>query len=464
MKSYKIYSRSTAFIIALLFIAFPLIASPQDRRDIKKAEDLVAEGNRSFNQRDFIAAIDKYAESIMLVPNNPTARFWKGVAHYYLNEYQMALPELDTSISQGYARPLDVYRIRWRIYYANKDYAAAESDVNNGLTLEPENLEFLIAKGDLAMVAERYSEALHAYEKVIEKAPNNGAVHLNLAKLYRQVGDHDKQAVAAQQAITKGTQNPGEAYLLLAEAHKVLRNYDKAIDAYKQALNLSPENYEIYRSLADLYRIQNQLDDAILVSRKALTVFEADGEIYTDLSWYYSLAERHEEAVDAAKAAIRYAPKQYMAYTNLCRAYNDLKRPEMAIRECNNALNLKPNDGETNFYLGYAHTLLNRHSDAAVYYKRAVSGLEQFTRDNKSYADGYYLLGNAYLSDQQTRKAIDAYREALNISPRFARARYNLGVSLTTIGDKNGALEQYNQLLDLDPTRAELLKKEIDKL
>ncbi len=463
MKSIRNYCRSGIWALAFLFIAFPLAATSQDKRDIKRADDLVAEGNRIFNQRDFVGAIDKYAEAIMLVPANSNARFWKGAAHYYLNEYDMALPELDMAISQGYSRPLDVYRIRWRLHYAKKDWAAAESDVNNGLTLDPDNLEFLIAKGDLAMVGDRYSEALIAYEKAVTRAPNNGALHMNLARLYRQMGDNEKQAEAAQQAIQKGTQDTGEAYLLLAEARKNLRQYDQAIAAYDRALNIDPKNYEIYRSLADLYRVQNLFDDAIRISRKALTVFEADGEIYTDLSWYYSLAERHADAVEAAKAAILYAPKQYMAYTNLCRAYNDLNRPEMAIRECNKALELRPNDGETNFYLGYAHTLMNRHNDAAVYYKRAVTGLEQFTRENKSYADGYYLLGNAYLSDQQTQKAIDAYREALNISPRFARARYNLGVSLASVNDKDGAMEQYRLLLDLDASRAEKLKAEIDK-
>ena len=375
----------------------------------------------------------------------------------------MALPELEMAISQGYSKPLDVYRIRWRIYFAKKDWAAAESDVNNGLTLDPENLEFLIAKGDLAMVGDRYSEALLAYEKAVTRAPNNAALHLNLARLYRQMGDNEKQAASAQKAIQNGTQEAGEAYLLLAESRKNMRQYDEAIRAYDSALNIDPKNYAIYRSLADLYRVQNQFDEAIRISRRALTVFEADGAIYTDLSWYYSLAEQHENAVEAAKAAILYSPKEYMAYTNLCRAYNDLNRPEMAIRECNKALERKPNDGETNFYLGYSHTLLNRSSDAAVYYKRAVTGLEQFTRENKSYADGYYLLGNAYLSDRQTQKAIDAYREALNISPRFARARYNLGVSLATVNDKEGAMEQYRFLLDIDAVRAEKLKAEIDK-
>src|SRR5690606_19538289 len=131
---------------------------------------------------------------------------------------------------------------------------------------------------------------------------------------------------------------------------------------------------------------------------------------------------------EAAKAGIKLSPENYMAYTNLCRAYNDLNRPETAARECNNALTLKPGDGETNFYLGRSYDLQKRPAEATQYYRRAVAGLEQFIKERPDYADGYYLLGNAYFADNQRAKAIDAYNKALELSPMFTKARYNLGV------------------------------------
>lgn len=463
MKGYFVRLKIVTLIALSLLLVLPATSEGQSRRDRQRAEQLYNEGNRAFNQRDYRNAVIKYAESVMLVPTNAATRFWKGMCHFHMDQMEMALSEFDSALSLGYERPVDVYRIRWRIHYVNKNYTAAASDVENGLELDPDNLEFLIAKGDMSFVGGRYKEALDLYQRALVRAPNNGELHLNVAKIHYQLDDPQAVTTSAQEAINKGTQSPGVAFLLIAEANKALRKYPEAIDAYNRAQNLDPKNYDVYRNLADLYRIQNRFDDAIRISRQALTIFPNDGNIYTDLSWYYSLAERHEEAAEAARAGIRFAPEEHMAYTNLCRALNDLKKPELAIRECNNALKIKPNDGETNFYLGFSHTLLNRHDDAARYYRRAVSGLEAFTRENRNYSDGFYLLGNAYLADNQAAKAVDAYRNALDLSPRFARARYNLAVAYLMLKRKSDATEQYKLLIDIDPALAATLKAEIDR-
>ncbi len=157
-------------------------------------------------------------------------------------------------------------------------------------------------------------------------------------------------------------------------------------------------------------------------------------------------------------------PKQSLAYTNLCRAYNDTKQYELAINACNNALRISPNDGETSFYLGRAYDLLGKSSEATRYYDQAVIGLVEFTKNNPDYSDGFYLLGNAYYADDQRDRAIESYRRCLELSPRFVKARYNLGLMYVKKKDKAGAMDQYNSLLALDQTWAVKLKSEIDKL
>ncbi len=447
-------------------------AAGQNRGDIRRANQLVTEGNQLYNQRNYSGAVEKYAEAIVLVPRNAGAHFWKGMSHNQLEQSEMALAEFDKALTFGYERPLDIYRVRWRIHFARKDYAAALSDVNNGSALDADNFEFVIARADLNFVQKRYNDAIPAYLAALKKQPTNGGIHLNLAWSYYYTGNTNEQYSNAKQALTRGLQNPADAHLLIADAAYKLRRFSEATESYKQALVANPDNYEIYRRLADLLRIQNRYDEAISISRQALTRLsstgqasrELQGQIFTDLSWYYSLNEQHTEASEAAKAGTSFLPNEYMAYTNLCRAYNDLNRPEMAIRECNNALRLRPGDGETHFYLGYSNSLLGRTAEAERNYRLAVAGLEQFTRDNLTYSDGFYLLGNAYFANGQIDKAITAYRKSLDLSPGFPRAVYNLGFVLVQKKDKAGALEQHQILTELDPKRADQLKKEIDKL
>ena len=111
--------------------------------------------------------------------------------------------------------------------------------------------------------------------------------------------------------------------------------------------------------------------------------------------------------------------------------------------------------------LGY---ITKEQADAAKAFKKAVTGLVEFTEKNPNYSDGFYLLGNAYFSDNQLQKAMEAYRRCLEISPRFSKARHNLGVVHVKRREKDKALEQYNALLNLDKNLADSLKTAINSM
>jgi tetratricopeptide (TPR) repeat protein len=284
-----------------------------------------------------------------------------------------------------------------------------------------------------------------------------------MAKIYAGKGDSQKQIEASRNAIQRGTSFLADAHILIAEGQIKLGDVRAAEASYLSALASKQDIPSIYRALGEMYRSQSRFNDAIEITRRALRIWDKDGSFYTDNSWYYSLAGRPEDAIQAAQAGIRYLPDQYMAYTNLCRAYNDVSKFELAISACNGALKLKPDDGETLFYLARANDGLNKTAEATRLYKRAVTGLVAFTRDNPTYSDAFYLLGNAYYADNQSANAIASYLRALELSPRFARARYNLAMVHLDNKDKAAALEQHRLLSVIDQPLAAKLKAEIDK-
>lgn len=452
----------------LLFTAFSALSpevNAQDKKALKKARKLTDDGNKAFTQRNYKVAIDNYAQAIVIAPNLPEPHFWKGYAHYYLKEYEPALTEINRAEDLNFNKPVEIYKIRWFLNYDKKNYDEAFEDVKKGLQAEPSNLTLIVASGDLNRAKGNYADSITAYQRALQMKPNNGGdLHYFIALAHYNLGDTKAQGAAASEAIKGGTKFIGESYALIGDAFQKQREYPQAIEAYQRSLTAKEENYEVHRSLADIYRSQNKIDEAIEISKKALRLFPNDGNIYTDLSWYYSLSNRHEDAIQAAQAGIRFLPDQSLAYTNLCRAYNDLKNFQLAINSCNKALQISPNDGETNFYLGFAYQLSGKAAESPKFYKKAVTGLLEFTKNNPDYSDGFYLLGNAYFSDNQPQKAIEAYRRCLEISPRFSKARYNLGIIYVTKSEKPLALEQYNALLNLDKELAVKLKTEIDKL
>jgi tetratricopeptide (TPR) repeat protein len=438
-------------------------AKQVEKKDPKKARQAAEKGRAAVGKRDYRIALENYSRAVELDPDNPDYRFWKGAVHSQLDKHAQALPELEIALAKGYKDPLTLYGFRWRSYFAEKKYDAALADVQKATALDPNNIDFWQAAGDISYINADYRPAIDAYQRVLAKDPARGNLYIEIARAYAKLNDVAGQVAAAEEAVKRPSPSLAEAYLLLAEGYSKQRKPDEAIAAYQRAIAARPNEYAAHQNLAELLRNQNRHNDAIETLRRALRVFPNDGRIYTSLGSLYSLADRHEEAVQAAQAGIRFLPNEYLAYTNLCRAYNDVNKPEMAIRECNNALRIRPDDGETYFYLARAYDLAGKPNEATQYYKRAVAGLLEFTRNNPGSAYGYYLLGNAYFADNQRDKAIEAYAKCLDLSPRFVRARYNVAIIQLRQKNKTAALEQYNRLLELDPDLAGKLKIEIDK-
>lgn len=459
----KIFFGLIAWSILIAFFSFSTFEVNAQKKVPDKAKKLVKQGDQLLQQKDYRTAASKYAEAVKISPDYAYAYFWKGYAHYNLKENDQAMADLDSALQQGYKPALEIYKLRWNLHYEKKNYDQALKDIQEALKSEPENRALNLGLANIYRLQGSYREAADAYKKVLEIEPTNADAPYFLAYSFNKIGDVQGQEQAASEAVKRNTQFSGESFYLLGDALQKGKKYDGAVTAYLHAINAKPDILEAYTNLSEIYRLQSNYDEAINITKKALRQFPNNGELYKNLSWYYSLANRNSEAITAAQNATNLLPNQPAPFTNLCRAYNDTKQYQKAVVACNDALRLNPNDGETNFYMGRAYDLLKKPEIATKFYEKAVAGLIEYTKVNSSDADGFYLLGNAYYANDKRDKAIEAYKQSLQLSPNFARARYNLGFMYFLGSDMNSAREQYDALLKIDKDLAEKLKQAIEK-
>jgi tetratricopeptide (TPR) repeat protein len=107
---------------------------------------------------------------------------------------------------------------------------------------------------------------------------------------------------------------------------------------------------------------------------------------------------------------------------------------------------------------GYAYDKLGQRQRSLDAYRQAVAYFKQVEQMS---ADSYFYLGNAYQQTGQTQEAVAAYQKAIQMRPNFAQPHLSLGVAYMLLGNKRGAMEEYNALKALDPARAERLYKVI---
>jgi tetratricopeptide (TPR) repeat protein len=463
MKRKSYFKLLTTGAVIAIVLSFAIGALGQSKKDLKRSKELSDQADKLFEKKDYRGAADLYGQAILIVPNRPVAHFRKGYSHSQLKEYDTAIKELAIALSQGY-KAIEVYKLQAYIFSLQKNFDSAVDAIGNGLSIEPDNVYLLKELGKIHYSRGAFPDALAAFEKAGRSAPKDGDIFYFIALVQAALNNFDGQAAAAEKAVSLNTSMLGESYFLLGDANQKKKNTSAAIQAYQRAIAAKPMNYQAYAGLSEVFRSESRFDEAIEVSKRALQYYPTDGNIFTSLSWYLSLADRPDEAVLAGQSATKYAPDQYMGYTNLCRALNDAKQYQQAIAACSSALKLKPGDGETYLYLARAYDLTGRANDATKTYSQAVIGLTETARNNPNDSDSFYLLGNALFSDGQSDKAVRAYQKCIELTPRFAKAHLNLGRTFVRLRNKPAAMEQYNALMGLDPSKAEQLKAAIDKM
>ncbi|MBI5677985.1 MAG: tetratricopeptide repeat protein [Planctomycetes bacterium] len=146
------------------------------------------------------------------------------------------------------------------------------------------------------------SEALTAYNKILETDKNYPDLYYYQGLLYRDMGMMDEAICAFQTAIT---QNPdsAEAHYNLGYAYRCKGLHNEAIPEYQKSLELIPENKTkqkayIHFNLGFSYFSNGMIDDAIGQFKNALAYKPKDKEIHQKLGIAYTAKGWTDKAKD----------------------------------------------------------------------------------------------------------------------------------------------------------------------
>ncbi len=429
----------------------------------KRAEKLSKEAYSDFYKGNFKKAIEVADKALKAQPQFPYAYYIKGWSQFRLGQLQQALLSLNKALEQGHDA-VEVSEPRGMVYYVLKDYANAEKELLTFTGSPKANGQANYVLAQTYFDQKKYDLALPRFQKALAMGFQSAAdIQYYIAVCYGMLQDRPGQEKAATFALQNATQFQGDAYYQLGSALYNQKKHDEALIAYDKALQLKPSIRDAYFQLYRIYRMLNRDDDAMAIMQRRIKEDPEDVQAYLNLSWISSLSDHPQEAVEAARQATKLKPQESTGLTNMCRAYNDLELYDSAVQACNDALKIKPGDGETYLYLARAKEAQKKSSEATILFERAVAGLVDYTRQNPDNADGFYLLGNAYYATEQRNKAITAYLKALELSPRYVKARFNLGYIYAQMGDRKSARDQYDLLVVLDRDLAAKLLPSIGK-
>lgn len=147
-----------------------------------------------------------------------------------------------------------------------------------------------------------YSEALAAFNTLLEKDNNYPDLYYYQGLLYRDMGLLDEAICAFQTAITQNP-NSAEAHYNLGYAYRCKGLHNEAIPEYRKSLDLLSENKtkqkaSIHYNLGFSYFSSGLIDDAIAEFAKALAYKPKDKEIHQKLGIAYTAKGWTDKAKD----------------------------------------------------------------------------------------------------------------------------------------------------------------------
>jgi tetratricopeptide (TPR) repeat protein len=349
-------------------------------------------------------------------------------------------------------------------YEQMKEYSLAADTLRTALELNPPNAPDLERKMALFLIsAERYDDALQAYQDLVGDDPTDADSYLRMSQIYRQKKDLAKAREASDKAKAIDPNNIqvklNEVYILQAEG--------KPADAI-----------ELMRGIIQ-QTDRRSYDPAQLDSRISLL---------EQLAVMQRLADQTQPAVDSYKQIAALDPsKGAHASANIIETYMSGKEFSKAQEEADNAFRKYPNDielrvgraslmaemGKTDAAAADIKKLLDGKDDRAiqmalsdVYVKgkkfddaaKALDAAEKISESQEDKIDVWFKRGAMFERQKNVPAAETEFRKILAVMPDNPATLNYLGYMLT---DRNlrlpEALAMIQKAVDRDPNNGAYL-------
>ena len=156
---------------------------------------------------------------------------------------------------------------------------------------------------------------------------------------------------------------------------------------------------------------------------------------------------KYPETITAFKQAVKSQPDFVPAWYYLSVVYRESNQADKALAPIDKAIQLQPNS--PNLYNQKYLVLRNlkRYREAAAAIKKAI----ELSPRAAFYLNRGYVRNE--LGDKQA--AIDDYNQAIKFNPNYADAYYNRGIVRNELGDKQAAIDDYNLAIKINPKYAQ---------
>ena len=248
---------------------------------------------------------------------------------------------------------------------------------------------------------------------------------------------------------------------LLDKALELFKNrkYKEAIDAFQVVLENEDESAEIYNNIGVSYSNLADYKNAETYFNKALKLNPNLPQIYLNMSDVFYRQKEIAYAIECLRAGETALPENTVIPHYLARILMEDAQLDLAIDELDKILEKEPDNYDAYYDLGRVYFEMGN-------WEGAISNFENILEYKDQNELIYFYLAQAYEANDELDKAISNYLKSTAVNDKFHPAYKKLGMLFMARGDKNDAIEYFEDYIKFDITQEEKdnIQKIIDRL
>jgi superkiller protein 3 len=250
-----------------------------------------------------------------------------------------------------------------------------------------------------SMNTEEQAKTILAAESAVKDNPNNSEAYVELGMTYFHAERFKDAMDAFQQAIVMNP-DAARAYNGIGRVCYHAGPAQAAIEAYERAIDLDRNYIDPYYGLGILYSAQlGNYDAAIRVFQRGLEHNPTEAFLVASLGSTYARVGAFEEAIDCLQQAIVLQPKNDFAYSWLSIIYLHLKRYDEVIIACQHEIEITDNHAARRL-LGYMYGWLGRYEEAIDQLEQSIALEPEDYEAGAALARIYRIVGSEQKAEE----------------------------------------------------------------
>ena len=401
-------------------------------------------GDFRLSRREWEKAARQYEAAIASSTASAGAHAGAARAYLGLNRLLEADREINLAVSKDGSDAHFIY-LQGRVAEAIGKGDEAFKKYEAALQKKPDLVEALAAEGviyvgrlDKAKAREKLEAALKVPEAQLA-APDDEAV----GDLAVALGDKVRAKAAYERALQKDPEDP-LAHAGMGKALAAEGNLAAARKELELALSQVDTDASMYFEYGSLLRRLGESDAALEALRKSVKLDSKDPRYRARFGALLVERGQFEDAEQQLRQAVLMNDRYAEGLFFLARALAGRKNLAEAVDTMKKAVEIEADNTEYLYYLGLIFEQGQQVQDAVDAFSRAIE-------KDKQNADAYEHLGLNLMVENRFNEAVSAFKKAADLDPKRARLWAEVGDAEQQTGDVDGAIRDLQKALAQNP-------------